>query len=96
MNNQDLWIDETMKTLDDIRCSTSSNLTEEAILSRWRCKPTPVSWFRSPLVWQAAAAVVVLLVLNFYTGFTTFNPVNGGPSPESVAASLDYLTPINF
>lgn len=96
MNKRDLWIDETMKALEGIGRTAPSSLSEEQILMQWRTRNVPVSWLRSPLVWQAAAAVLVLLVLNFYTGFTAFIPVSGGQEAEAVTATLDYLTPINF
>ncbi len=96
MNKRDFWIDETLNALEDIRRASPSNLTEEEILLHRKNATAQASWFRSPIVWQAAAAILVLLVLNFYTVFTTFVPANSGPDAELATTSLDYLTPINF
>lgn len=95
MNPKEHWIDETLDTLDgmerapfpeEIKTRILQNLEEESAN-----KPT-----KPMFIWSIAAAIILLIALNFATGWMIKSGIGNETAESQTAASLDYLKPINY
>lgn len=95
MNPKEHWIDNTLDALDgmerapipeEIKTRILQNLKEESAN-----KPT-----KPMFIWSIAAAIILLIALNFTTGWMIKTGTGNETAEFQTAASLEYLTPINY
>lgn len=95
MNPKEHWIDNTLDALDgmerapipeEIKTRILQNLKEESA-----DKPT-----KPMFIWSIAAAIMLLIALNFATGWMIKTGTGNETAESQTAASLEYLTPINY
>jgi hypothetical protein len=95
MNPKEQWIDETLDALDGME---SVSLPEE-IKARILQNPSHHSMNTptKPLsVWSIAAAIILLIALNFATGWIIKSGTDNETADYTASSSLEYLTPINY
>jgi hypothetical protein len=95
MNPKEQWIDETLDALDGTERASLPQEIKVRILQY----PSPYSINRptKPLfIWSIAAAIILLIALNFATGWILKSGTEHETTDNMALSSLEYLTPINY